>query len=231
MHSDFILELKKDYDNRQQELIILQNYVKKDNCTILSKCTVVLLYAHFEGFIKNSCQKMSLYIVEKVATTTLKLPKSYQYMLLTNHIPDGVTKINKKVDSIKNILTASDCFSLNEYNNATNIFKTIIDQVMASNLGYDNFKEILDKLGLSIDKLKITVDNTVKDEIMSKTNRIKNDIDDLKDMRNTIAHTGYFAVEINVIEKLFISIFSIMQQFIDIIDIYLTELFNHSNTI
>lgn len=169
---DLSLKIDEDVIWRRKELKIILDLVqtsigpKKDAAL---RFAIPILYAHWEGFVKRSCELYLEFVANKYKTHRELKP---QFIALS---------LTKKLGAleIKNIVEKAETidFLINEFEKRANIpVKNIIQT--KSNLKYYVFEEIIYILGLDT----YTFD------------KYKDLIDSLVDTRNHIAHGSYLKV-------------------------------------
>ncbi|MDO6676387.1 MAE_28990/MAE_18760 family HEPN-like nuclease [Tenacibaculum sp. 1_MG-2023] len=162
-----------DYAWRRKELKLIKDQIPsnpspKQNASL--RFSVPILYAHWEGFVKNSCE---LYL-EFVAKKHLKhneLKPQFVALSLSKKLGDlDIKHIEQKTKAVEFLISEID---KNSNMQTKNVIQT------KSNLRYSVFEEILFVIGI--------------DE--SKFSHKKSLINDLVDSRNHIAHGEYLRVE------------------------------------
>ena len=172
----------EDYAWRRKELKLIKDQVENpiSNSPLQNaalRFAVPILYAHWEGLVKKSCE---LYL-EFVSNKYLK-----HNQLKPQFIALSLTKKLGKLE-IKNIeeKTKTVEYLLKELNKNSNIPTKNIIQTK-SNLRYDVFEEIIFVLDLDIRKFTI----------------FQSLINDLVDSRNNIAHGDYLRVQFAAYESM-----------------------------
>ncbi len=180
--------INEDYAWRRKELILIKNQIPNKSSPKQSaalRFSVPILYAHWEGFVKNSTEIYLEFIAKKYLKHNELKP---QFIALS---------LSKKLGNleIKNLEEKSKAveFLLNEFNKNSNILTKNVIQTK-SNLKYKVFKEILFVVGIE----------------ESKFSRFEGLIDDLVDARNNIAHGDYLRVNYQTFEIMFNEIQKVM---------------------
>ena len=162
-----------DFAWRRKELKIIKDQIPLKSNPIQNaslRFSVPILYAHWEGFVKKSCELYLEFVAKKYLKHSELKP---QFVALS---------LSKKLGNleIKNIeeKTKAVEFLIGQINKNSNMLTKNVIQTK-SNLRYHVFEEILFIIGI--------------DE--SKFSNKKSLINDLVDARNNIAHGDYLRVE------------------------------------
>lgn len=181
--------IDEDYSWRRKELKIVKDQIPNTNSPLQSatlRFAVPILYAHWEGFAKKSCE---LYL-EFVSNKYLKHKD-----LKPQFIALSMSKILGSLE-MKNIeeKTKTVQFLLNEIDKNSNIPTKNVIQTK-SNLRYEVFEEMIFLLNLDSNKF----------------NNFKSLINDLVDARNNIAHGNYQRVPLSTYENMHIDVQTLME--------------------
>lgn len=182
--------IDEDYAWRRKELQIIKDQIPnnsgpKQNAAL--RFCVPILYAHWEGFVKKSCE---LYL-EFVANKYLKhneLKPQFIALSLTKKL--GNLEIKNLEEKTKTV-----AFLLDEIDKNSNIMTKNVIQTR-SNLRYNVFQEILFIIGID-------------ESIFSSKKSL---IDDLVDARNNIAHGDYLRVQLSTYQLLHIDTQLLMEK-------------------
>jgi hypothetical protein len=172
-YNELIDLIGNDYAWRRKELKIIKDQIPsnpspKQNAAL--RFCVPILYAHWEGFVKKSCELYLEFVAKKYLKHNELKP---QFVALS---------LSKKLGNleIKNIeeRTKAVEFLINEIDKNSNMLTQNVIQTK-SNLRYNILEEILFIIG--IDEKKFTHKKSL--------------INDLVDSRNNIAHGDYLKVK------------------------------------
>lgn len=204
---NLIMDLENSYTDRKNELNSFLNFVKLNNKELnktLEKSFVLLLYANWEGYIKDSVSKYLIYISNK----NIKIAD----------LEDNFKIINLKL-------------LLKNYTIEKNIYQEILLNQKLEKIKYNKFKiDLVDKNGEYYEKYILAIESNLKyKKYMNITkmiaydfeddlNILKLNLDKLIHNRNAIAHTGKEAkeesyLEIEDLENMNDSIVSEMENF------------------
>lgn len=165
--------LDEDFAWRRKELQIIKeqiplDYSPKQKAAL--RFSVPILYAHWEGFVKKSCELYLKHVSYKQLKNN-QLQPQFIALSLSNKIGDiDINHIKEKTKAVS--------FLIDRLNHKSNIKTKNIIQTK-SNLKYSVFAEILFVVGIE----------------ESKFSSKKDLIDELVDARNNIAHGDYLRVE------------------------------------
>lgn len=228
--------LEEDLGWRKKELSTLILIAKETGEEVVLKSVILLLYAHWEGYIKKSSKVYLKYISESKKFLN-ELTENFRAVVLKNLVAQCIASkdaltlqneiavINKlsKADKIKfKIPIKIDDDENADFDVDNDLDKNIIDT--HSNLNPKVFKNILSIIGLNY-----------KSQIQSKEGYINSY---LLGNRNSIGHgsklnkkiSDDFSLEINDIEKLRDIVFSIIDNFSEeIVEYSKEEFFLSSN--
>jgi hypothetical protein len=181
--------IDEDYSWRRKELKIVKDQIPNTNSPLQSatlRFAVPILYAHWEGFAKKSCELYLEFVSNKYLKHSELKP---QFIALS---------MSKKLGNLemKNIeeKTKTVEFLLNEVDKNSNIPTKNVIQTK-SNLRYEVFEEMIFLLNLEV----------------SKFHNFKSLINDLVDARNNIAHGNYQRVPLSTYENMHIDIQTLME--------------------
>lgn len=170
-------ELSKQLDEeiawRRKELNIVKNYIPLQSSPKQSaalRFNVPILYAHFEGFVKQSTE-MYLNFVAYQSLKHSELQSQFVTLSLSKKL--GMLEIKNIEDKTKII-----DFIINENESRSNILTKNVIQTK-SNLKFSVLKEILFTIGIE----------------ESKFSKYKSLVNDLVEARNYIAHGDYLKVD------------------------------------
>ncbi|MBG0820096.1 hypothetical protein HS048_05005 [Planomonospora sp. ID91781] len=159
----------------------------------LSRSGVTMLYAHWEGFVKDACQSY----VDFVAKRRLKFAELNDGLLSTVLIGLGRRALSGDEAGLREILNA---IRKPEISRALIPKKTIVDT--KSNLRFSVLSEILDGIGFPVD------DFVTKNQLIDKT---------LCDGRNSVAHGRDYFPDPGSFEELHAEVLEMMERLRDII--------------
>ena len=190
--SDFSRLIDDDFTWRKNELFLFKTRIPDDKTVSFQKpllrAGIAILYAHWEGFVKNAS---TLYL-QHISFKHLKnseLQSQFVALNLSNKIKDlEINKLESKTKIIN--------FLFDEYNKKSNIpFKSIINT--KSNLKFDVFVDIL--FTLDIDSINYQANESL--------------INDLVDLRNTIAHGEYKEIDYDTYDNFYTETTDLMRKF------------------
>jgi hypothetical protein len=173
-YDDLIHLIGEDYAWRRKELKLIKDQIPNNSCPKQSaalRFSVPILYAHWEGFVKKSCELYLEYVAKKYLKHSELKP---QFIALSLSKKLGNLEIRNLEEKTKTVE-----FLINEINNNSNILTKNVIQTR-SNLRYSVLEEILFVIGIN----------------ESKFAHKKSLINDLVDSRNNIAHGDYLRVEL-----------------------------------
>jgi len=175
---------------RKKELKIFKDLVPSDNSPkgkALLRCSIPIFYAHWEGFVKKSCEYYLEYVSNK-KEKFCNLKPQFITLAATKHIGKfEITKIEDKTKLIK--------FIIENLNEESNIYTKKAIHTKA-NLRYDTFKDICFLLDIDIN-------------MFSKHEFI---INDLVDTRNTIAHGEEHNVKFQQFDNFYLDVTSLLEK-------------------
>jgi hypothetical protein len=174
--SQFIDILDEEISWRKKELTFLKNNVKKNtpNYKTHLRSAIVLLYSHWEGFVKSSCEYFLVYVSgQKLMFSNLNnnlLALSLKYKLIEFESTNKSTIHCKFIEFINNDLEQRATIP------TENIIKT------NSNLNSHILKEILTNVGIDYSYFELK-ENLIDKILLKNRNSIAHgetlDIDDL----------------------------------------------------
>ncbi|TAG06957.1 MAG: hypothetical protein EAZ44_01360 [Cytophagia bacterium] len=183
--------LDADYAWRKQELSFFKSLIPKESSTAqktLIRAGVVLLYAHWEGFIKETANTYY-----KFLTYQEHITNEYQNNIIAILLKSGLNDIvdnkrdSKEIKLIENIL--------NQLNNKVNFPN--IAPIKTSNLNYHVFEDVCALTHIEINQLELP-------------ERI---VEDLLEQRNTIAHGHFLKVSFEDFENIYKKIIDVLYKF------------------
>jgi MAE_28990/MAE_18760-like HEPN len=181
--------IDEDYSWRRKELKIVKDQIPNTNSPLQNatlRFAVPILYAHWEGFAKRSCELYLEFVSNKYLKHNELKP---QFIALS---------MSKKLGNLemKNIeeKTKTVEFLLNEIEKNSNIPTKNVIQTK-SNLKFEVFEEIIFLLNLDSNKFR----------------NYKNLINDVVDSRNNIAHGNYQKVPFADYENMHTDIQNLME--------------------
>lgn len=213
--------LDKDLSWRKKELSELFLFTKSNDKKVLLKSCILLLYAHWEGYVKNSSKLYLKYISEKKIRLDLLTGnfhaiivkgqikgcmESYESLTLSNEI--------KFIEKLSERLNQN--FKLNiKMNDHDRSDKQFIDT--ESNLNSEVFRNILNVIGLNYKNELETRKNYIETFLLNSRNAISHGskIDDID--------LDEFSLEIGDVEKLKNVIFFIIDCFTEELKDYIEK--------
>lgn len=165
--------IDKELSWRKKELKVFKDSISSENSPkqkTLLRCAIPILYAHWEGFVKTSCELYLEYVSNKNEILKKLKPQFVAIALRNNIQAQEINKISERTKAVEYIINNLE---LTVKIPIKNIIKT------KSNLKYNIFKDICYILC-------IPIENFEKQEAM---------IDELVDLRNNIAHGNYLKVD------------------------------------
>lgn len=164
--------IEKELSWRKKELKVFKDSVPTEfspKQTALLRCAIPIIYAHWEGFVKHSCELYLEYVSNRNVVLK-KLKPQFIAIALRNSIQaQEINKISERTKAVEYILNNLE---LSATIPTKNIIKT------KSNLRFEVFRDICYLLCISIEEFE-------KKKAM---------IDELVDSRNTIAHGNYLKI-------------------------------------
>ncbi len=190
--TDFTRILDDEFTWRRNELYLFKSRIPLDNSNSFQKpllrAGITILYAHWEGFVKNAATFYLQYISYKFLKNS-ELKNQFLALSLSNKIKNlEVNKLESKTQIIDLIFS--------DYNKNSNIpYKNIINT--KSNLKFDIFVDIL-----------FTVD-------INKTSYLSKEtlINDLVSLRNNVAHGEDKEIDLNTYSNFYSEIIDLIQLF------------------
>lgn len=171
--TELVRLINDDYTWRRKELQLIKSFIPTNSNSkqrAALRSSVPILYAHWEGFVKKSCE---LYL-EFVAGKYLKHDElKSQFIVLSLSKKIGVLDVKNIEEKTKHVQ-----FLLDEIDKKSNILTKNVIQTR-SNLKYHVLREIL---------FVVDIDESMFSSYESLIN-------DLVDSRNNIAHGDYLRVE------------------------------------
>lgn len=168
--------IEKELSWRKKELKVFKDSVPTEfspKQTALLRCAIPIIYAHWEGFVKHSCELYLEYVSNRNEVLK-KLKPQFIAIALRNSIQaQEINKISERTKAVEYILNNLE---LSATIPTKNIIKT------KSNLKFEVFRDICHLLCISIEEFE-------KKKAM---------IDELVDSRNTIAHGNYLKITYNM---------------------------------
>lgn len=162
-----------DFAWRRKELKLIKDQIPNKNSpkqNAALRFSVPILYAHWEGFVKKSCELYLEYVANKYLKHN-ELKPQFIALSLTKRLGNlEIKNIEEKTKTVE--------FLLNEIDRKSNVLTKNVIQTR-SNLKYHVLKEILFIIG--IDEKKFAHKKSL--------------INDLVDSRNNIAHGNYLRVD------------------------------------
>lgn len=161
--------IDKELSWRKKELEVFKLTIPTDNSSkqkVLLRCAIPIIYAHWEGFVKKSCELYLEYVSSKNEVLKELKPQFIALALRQSIQVQQINKIEERTKAVEFIINNLD---LSANVPTKNIIKT------KSNLKFEVFKDICQILCIDI-------------EPFSKKDAV---IDDLVNTRNTIAHGNY----------------------------------------
>jgi hypothetical protein len=196
-HDKFVDNLDSDLSWRKKEISDLYSATQKNNSTVLRKSLVLVIYAHWEGFIKNGA-KLYLFHIESKKLQLKNLTENYKAISLKGVIAECFNSneglsLNKELDFI-------DKFD----NKGERIFK------LQSKVKLDKDKSLIN----TKDNLNPEIFNSIcriigipeKDSIKSRSNWLN---EHFLGNRNTISHGS--KIELDKPEEFDLSIESLYE--------------------
>lgn len=183
--------LDADYAWRIQELSIFKNLIPKESSIIqktVIRAGVVLLYAHWEGFIKKTANTYYEFLSFQEHITN-EYKNNIIAILLKSELNDEVDnkRNSKEIKLIENIL--------NQLNNKVNFPN--IAPIKTSNLNYEVFEDVCALTHIDINQLELP----------------RHIVSDLLEQRNTIAHGHFLKVSFEDFQNIYKKIIEILYKF------------------
>lgn len=169
---DLAESIDKELSWRKKELEVFKLSVPTDDSPkqkALLRCAIPIIYAHWEGFVKTSCELYLEYVSSKKETLKTLKPQFVAIALRQSIQAQEINRITERTNAVEFIINNLD---LPSDLPTKNVIKT------KSNLKFDVFKDICHILCIRIDEFE-------KKEAT---------INELVDTRNTIAHGNYLKV-------------------------------------
>lgn len=157
---------------RKKELKLFKDSIPTEfssKQTVLLRCAIPIIYAHWEGFVKHSCE-LYLEFVSNRNEVLRSLKPQFIAIALRNYIQaQEINKVSERTKAVEFIINNLD---LPTTIPIKNVIKT------KSNLKFDIFKDICHLLCIPIYEFE----------------KKKSMIDELVDARNTIAHGNHLKI-------------------------------------
>jgi len=189
----FLDDLMNEFAWRRKELRVLLNVVKQKKEPVLFKAGITMIYAHWEGFVKNSCE-LYLKSVSKLKLKHRDLKPHFIALSLKSKMP------KLKQNDIRILATAVEEILGSLENKASISYKGVIHT--RSNLKYDVFEEILFIIGIPSNAFSFGVEKKKPEDV----------VNDLVSLRNKIAHGEYIHIDVDYLEELHKYMDSLMYQ-------------------
>lgn len=169
---DLVDGIDKELSWRKKELKVFKDSIPTEfspKQTALLRCAIPIIYAHWEGFVKHSCELYLEYVSNR--NEVLKdLKPQFIAIALRNYIQaQEINKISERTKAVEYIINNLD---LSTSLPTQNVIKT------KSNLKFVVFEDICHMLCINIDEFT----------------KKKSMIDELVNSRNTIAHGNYLKI-------------------------------------
>lgn len=181
--------VQEDFSWRRKELKIIKDQIPDKNTPLQNaalRFAVPILYAHWEGFVKKSCEYYLEFVANKYLTHR-NLKSQFIALSLTKKL--GKLEINNLEEKTKTV-----DFLINELDKNANVpTKNII--LTRSNLRFEVFEEIIFILDLD----------------HSKFSSSKSLINDLVDARNNIAHGSHLRVDFTTYNLMYTDTIRLME--------------------
>lgn len=169
---ELVERIDEELSWRKKELEVFKLTIPTDNSSrqkVLLRCAIPIIYAHWEGFVKKSCELYLEYVSSKNEVLKNLKPQFVAIALRQSIQAQEINKIEERTKAVEFIINNLDVSA----NVPTkNVIKT------KSNLKFDVFKDICQILCINLDAF------SKKDAL----------IDELVDTRNTIAHGNYLKI-------------------------------------
>lgn len=192
---DFLDKIDKEFSWRKKELIVLKldvNAVKDKRISTEIRKGILLLYAHWEGFIKNAAMEY-LYYVSQQRLKTSQLTYNFLCIMFRKHFQECANsqKISSHIEIIKKLFEDNTIkFDpkrqiRTESNLSFSLFVDIMLTIGLDHNKYDSKKHLIDESLLSKrnsiahgEYLEISRDNFIStfDAVIEMLNCIKTDI-------------------------------------------------------
>lgn len=210
-YDQFETHLDEDLSWRKVEISDLLLLAKESSKEVLLKSVILLLYAHWEGYIKKSSKLYLKYISEEKLNLS-DLSFNFTAVSLKSHVSrcidtkDKLTLANELifVSNFKKIENKKFKLNIDLENNLDN---DIIDT--QSNLKPKVFKNIIEILGLTYKEALSAREHYINSQLLANRNAIGHG------GKFDPTHQNDFSLEISDIEKLKSIIFSIIDSFRD----------------
>ncbi|GAB2196298.1 MAE_28990/MAE_18760 family HEPN-like nuclease [Sessilibacter sp. MAH4] len=174
-NDDLIERIESDLGWRKKEvsnLLLLEN---EDNQLLIIKSTLLLLYSHWEGFVKNACKTYLEYVSNKKISTNI-LTDNFQAIALKGKIQElyksGETlTLANELAFMQNINgTKAKIFSVKNNFSKLEKDKTIINT--KNNLSFKVFKSILTIIGIDYSDSIDTKCAFIDEKLLGNRNKI-----------------------------------------------------------
>ncbi|WP_339064022.1 MAE_28990/MAE_18760 family HEPN-like nuclease [Fusobacterium polymorphum] len=204
----FLENIEVSFSNRKKELFDFLEFIKSNGKSldeILNKSYVLLLYAHWEGFIKENLDAYLQFISSQNKKINM-LTKNFLYMHLKNILKNY--NINASLEQEKdliNYISSNLKFKIPIFEKKLNKTKYYEDYIIGikSNLQFEKYVYICEKINYQFK------DETKKFEVILRK---------LLHNRNSIAHTGIKAkddsyTDIEDLKQMYEAIIDEMEKF------------------
>lgn len=187
--------LDRDYAWRITELSNFKNTIPKEKSVAqnsLIRAGITLLYAHWEGFVKNTANQYYSHLTFQ-GHTTKEFQSPLISMLISGEANDLIEtkRLSRKAFVFNKIL---DDLENPAYFSSTPPIRT-------SNLKFDIFEDICYLLSIDISEFEL------KNEFIDR---------DLVERRNTIAHGKFLELDYSEFNKIFQNVINLLRRFKDL---------------
>lgn len=188
---DLIDRIQEEFAWRRKELKIITDRIPRERSPLQSaylRSAIPLLYAHWEGFVKNSSELYLKYIAGKFSKHSELFPQFFALSLNKKIGNQEIKSLGEKANYISTILEEKD-------KNSNIPTKNVIHT--KSNLNFNAFSDILYTLNISVDKFL----------------KYQGLVDDLVETRNFIAHGDSLNIDYPTLVKYNDEIISLMEYY------------------
>ncbi|MEC6814651.1 MAE_28990/MAE_18760 family HEPN-like nuclease [Photobacterium toruni] len=171
---NFLNHLEDDLSWRKQELTMLILSHSEVNAFILNKSLILMIYSHWEGYIKNSCKQYLLYVSQKKIQTNL-LTSNFKAIMVKGHVNEVINSNNTL--TLGNEISLLDKINGNMYKKF-NIPKSILSEKDKTfinthdNLNYKTLKSFCEIVGIgSVDFIE-SKEKYINETLLAQRNAI-----------------------------------------------------------
>lgn len=171
----FSTKIESDLGWRKKEISNLMLLSSSDNELLITKATILLLYSHWEGYIKNSC-KVYLSFVSDLKINLNDLSLNFEAIQFKGMIKEldkssDTLTLQNELKFLESIYSVKDkTFNINSKSLLSEKDKTIINT--KDNLNIDILKSLLEITGIDHRNCIDTKNKYINDQLLNNRNKI-----------------------------------------------------------